>query len=286
MRTPAIAVEGVFCTRQNERILENANLHVESGDFLALLGPNGGGKTTLLRIILGLITPDIGTVAIFGKPPEQARMHIGYVPQFSAIREDFPATVLDVVLMGAACTTPEHGRKSLFRQMLWPVDTTASTKAMKLLELLGIVDIASHSVKALSGGQRQRLMVARALMGWREDVPFLLLLDEPTASIDAQGKGCFYEVLGSLRGKVTIALVSHDLSMASPFFSHVALVNKTLTMLPGGCPHNDIMRAFLGKHDPDCPLWHITDPNASDCSCHELETSSQIAPVGKPGEGS
>lgn len=136
---------------------------------------------------------------------------------------------------------------------------------MGLLEQLGVADVASHHVSALSGGQRQRLMVARALMGRSPDRPFLLLLDEPTASIDQEGKWCFYEFLASLRREITIVVVSHELGMASPFFNRVALVNKTLTLLPEGADGKAIMQSFIGSHDPDCPVSHALRPPC-DCS--------------------
>ena len=265
----AVALDGVCFSYRGEDILTSITLHVAQGEFLALLGPNGGGKTTLLRIMMGLLSQNSGSVAVFGKKPNLARMHVGYVPQFSSIRQEFPTTVLETTLMGAACLAPQNGRHSLFRQKLWPDDALARDKAMNLLDLLGIADIAARPVHALSGGQRQRLMVARALMGRQERAPFLLLLDEPTASIDQYGKGCFYDFLDTLRSDITIIIVSHDLTMASPFFSRVALVNKTLSILPDGCPHSDIMRSFIGpQHGPECPLWQITRSSDAECTCH------------------
>ncbi len=267
---PAIELEGMSFSRQGETVLENVNLRVEQGDFLAVLGPNGGGKTTLLRIILGFLQPGSGSVRVFGAAPEAMRTRIGYVPQFSSIRQEFPATVLDMALMGAA-HPPRTGAFSLFRgASLWPGDNTAKQKAMQTLELLGIADIAKSPLNALSGGQRQRLLVARALMGKSEDAPFLLLLDEPTASIDPHGKWCFYEFLGSLRGTITIVVVSHELAIASPFFSRVALVNRTLTLAPAGCPASEIMQGFIGSHAPDCPLGQSLR-HSPDCGCGKRE---------------
>lgn len=254
----AIAVDAVTFSREGETILDNVTLRVAEGDFLAVLGPNGGGKTTLLRIILGLLPPDSGTVRVFGKAPREARAHVGYVPQFSAIRQDFPATVLDMALMGAATDPPRRAAAGLFgRLALWPGDAAARKKALAVLDLLGIADLAANPIHALSGGQRQRLLVARALMGRNEGDPFLLLLDEPTASIDPAGKGCFFEFLDSLRRDITMVVVSHELGMASPFFTHVALVNKTLTLTSGGCPGEEALRDFIGPHAPDCPVGRL-----------------------------
>lgn len=249
-----LRMTGVSFARNGENILSDVSLNVDQGDFLAILGPNGGGKTTLLRIMLGLLRPDAGEVRAFGRDPRDVRSRIGYVPQFSTMRQDFPATVLDMTLMGAA----ESGHPGFFRrQDLWPVDAAARRRAMAILDQIGIADLAANAVSALSGGQRQRMLVARALMGRPENQPFLLLLDEPTASIDPHGKWCFFEFLGELRREITIVVVSHELGIASPFFSRVALVNKTLTLLPQGCPDSDILQAFIGVHAPDCPVGQL-----------------------------
>ncbi|GHV52030.1 cation ABC transporter ATP-binding protein [Deltaproteobacteria bacterium] len=230
-----------------------------------MLGPNGGGKTTLLRVMLGLIKPDSGVVRIFGKKPSEARGQIGYVPQFSTIRQDFPTTALDMTLMGAASLA----RTSLWgRQNLWSKGTAARQKAMNALSCVGIADLADHPIHALSGGQRQRLLLARALMGKTEGSPFLLLLDEPTSSIDPLGKGCFIEFLDTFRKEITMVLVSHELGMASPFFNQVALVNKTVSLAPGGCPDSVIFHTFIGDHAPDCPVGRLMR-HAPDCACPE-----------------
>lgn len=255
----AVVAKNIHISLRGEEILKDVSLTISSGDVLAILGPNGGGKTTLLRTILGLTKPDSGTVEIFGKPPQAARRHIGYVPQFSTIRQDFPAAVLDVVLMGAAAA----GRRSGFfaARTLWPCDKAAKQKALELLERIGIAHLAARPLHALSGGQRQRAMIARALMGRENQSPFILLLDEPTASIDAQGKWCFFEFLGTLKHDVTMVVVSHELAMASSFFNKVALVDKTLTFAPPGSPNSEAMRAFIGVHAPDCPVGDMISHN-------------------------
>lgn len=247
--TPALTIDGLSFSRDGETVLQNISLSLGQGDFLAMLGPNGGGKTTLLRLILGLLRPDAGTLRIFGRPPEDVRTQLGYVPQYSTMRPDFPATVLQLALMGAS--------RGGWGGALWPEGKAAKEKALELLSVLGIADEARRPIAALSGGQRQRLLVARALMGRPGSAPFLLLLDEPTASIDPQGKFCFYEFLHKLRGEITIIVVSHDLGMASPFFSHVALVNRTLTLAPGGKPSLELLQSMLGAHSPECPMGNL-----------------------------
>lgn len=260
---PAVSLEGVSFSREGELVLDNVTLRVAHGDFLAILGPNGGGKTTLLRITLGLLQPDTGTVRVFGKAPADARAGIGYVPQFSTIRQSFPATVLDMTLMGGAGIGAEGpwGRRTL-----WARTKEAREKALEILDRIGIADLANNAVHALSGGQRQRLLLARALMGRNGNDPFLLLLDEPTASIDPEGKGCFLEFCDRLRHDVTMIMVSHELGMASPFFSGVALVNKTLTLVSGNCPDTETMRTFIGVHAPDCPVSQMVR-HSRGCGC-------------------
>ncbi|MDL2210559.1 ATP-binding cassette domain-containing protein [Desulfovibrio sp. OttesenSCG-928-O18] len=279
----AVAVDAASFSREGETILDNVSLHVAEGDFLAVLGPNGGGKTTLLRLILGLLPPDSGTVRVFGNPPQEARANIGYVPQFSTIRQDFPATVLDMTLMGAATEKPRALSGGFFGRLnLWPRGAAARKKALAVLDLLGIADLAANPVHALSGGQRQRLLVARALMGRNEGEPFLLLLDEPTASIDPAGKGCFFEFLDGLRRDITMMVVSHELGMASPFFTHVALVNKTLTLTSGGCPGAEALRDFIGPHAPECPVSRLLR-HAPGCGCHDAVPGEAPSPGLPPG---
>lgn len=199
---------------------------------------------------------------------------IGYVPQFSTMQLDFPASVLDMTLMGGACPDLWGGG--------WRTDKPARERALAYLDILGLADCADVPVKALSGGQRQRALVARALMGRPASAPlpaaakiggpptvengpgvmdallngepFLLLLDEPTASIDPRGKFCFYEFIGKLRGKVTVIVVSHDMFMASPFFTHIVFVNRTLTPLPGKTLTPETLTALFGSHMHECPV--------------------------------
>lgn len=258
----AVRLANVSFSRDGETILEDVNLRVAPGDFLVVLGPNGGGKTTLLRIILGLFKPDTGTVRVFGKSPAEVRSHIGYVSQFSTIRQDFPATVLDMTLMGGAGGN-SGDRRGQWR--LWSDDTPSRDRAMAILDRIGIAELANTPIHALSGGQRQRLLLARALMGRKENEPFLLLLDEPTASIDPRGKDCFLEFCDNLRHDVTMIMVSHELGMASPFFSGVALVNKSLATVTGGCPDSETLRAFIGNHAPNCPMGRML--HGPDCAC-------------------
>ena len=286
---PAVALSGVsFAYDRSGPVLDNISLSVQPGDFLALIGPNGGGKTTLFRLLLGLHPPQNGSIAIFGNVPAAMSRHIGYVPQFSTVQPDFPASVLDMVLMGAACPGPRGGG--------WDKSGAAREKAGAYLELLGLGGALKHNVSALSGGQRQRALVARALMGSVEPLDpsslsgshparFLLLLDEPTASIDPEGKFCFYEFLGQLRGRITIIVVSHDLFMVSPFFSSVLFVNRTVTPLGADGLSTENLSLLFGQHLHDCPVADMQHARGSvhhnecthpACRAPEVESSSSI----------
>lgn len=280
----AVDVDGLsFSFAGADPVLENISLSMREGEFLAIIGPNGGGKTTLLRLMLGLLEPQHGSVRIFGKPPESVTANVGYVPQFSTLRPDFPATVLEMVLMGAACPSSRGGE--------WPRDAKARTKALAYLDVLGLADCAHHTVGALSGGQRQRALVARALMSRPEEkngeqTPFLLLLDEPTASVDPQGKFCFYEFLDKLRGSITLIVVSHDLFMVSPFFNSIAFVNRHLTRFEGSGLSPENLTQLFGQHLHACPVADLQharglhhDSGCSHPACadtHPASTETEI----------
>lgn len=254
---PAVAVTGVsFAYTPGDPVLRDVSLNLAQGGFLAVIGPNGGGKTTLLRLLLGLERPQRGEVNVFGRPPAAVSRHVGYVPQFSTMQLDFPATVLEMTLMGGGCSSWRGGS--------WDTGREAGKKASAYLDILGLGDCADRPVGALSGGQRQRALVARALMGCPVPLdepesagapaPFLLLLDEPTASVDPEGRFCFYEFLGRLRGRVSIIVVSHDVLMVSPFFSTIAFVDTTLTFLRGNELSAENLSILYGRHLHDCPV--------------------------------
>ncbi len=197
-----------------ELILTSINLTVKNRDFLAIIGPNGGGKTTLIRLMLGLLSPDQGTVKINGKPPGDNGSSIGYVPQNVHMNQSFPISALDVVLMGT------FDPKKRFRRN----QTDHRKAALEALDRLEMGDYVNKKIGTLSGGQRQRVLIARALVSR----PELLLLDEPTASIDTKGQAEFYELLAKLNKEITILVVSHDLLVISRYVNAVACVNKRL----------------------------------------------------------
>lgn len=198
-------------------ILDSIDLTIFKNDAICLVGPNGGGKTTLIKLILGLLTPDSGTIKVLGKTPSEVSGKIGYVPQHASYDPKFPISVLDVVLMGRLRPTLffRHGRQERER-------------ARAALAEVGLADYAGRPFAALSGGQRQRVLIARALTGDGE----ILILDEPTASIDQEATAHLYKLLHSWTGKLTLLMVTHDLGVVSSLFTRVACVNRRVATHP------------------------------------------------------
>jgi zinc transport system ATP-binding protein len=210
-----VSIQDLSFAYDTQPVLEHISLEVHKGDFLAIIGPNGGGKSTLLSLILGINTPQSGTIRVFGKAPTAAQREIGYVPQNTNVNLDFPIKVLDVVLMG-------NGAK---HHPLFGYSAEEQACAAQALEQVGMADYAARRIGDLSGGQRQRVMIARALCRH----PKLLVLDEPTASIDATGQKEIYDLLKKLNGDITVIVVSHDLSVILGYANKAAHINRTLT---------------------------------------------------------
>ena len=209
-----VRLENVWVYYDSIPVLEAINLSVESNDFLGIIGPNGGGKTTLLKVILGLIKPNRGRVTVLGMPPERGRKYIGYISQFNLFDHDFPISVFEVVLMG------RYKRSGLLPRYT-EEDRKAATEALEIVEML---DYKDRQIGRLSGGEQQRVFIARALA----TDPKLLLLDEPTASIDTNMQAEFYELLDRLKENMAIVLVSHDVSAVSIYVSEIACLNHQL----------------------------------------------------------
>ena len=214
MGREVIRLEDVWVNYGDVTVLEGINLSVEELDFFGVIGPNGGGKTTLLKVILGLVKPSRGRVTVLGDTPERARRFIGYVPQESQFDRDFPVTVLDVVLMGRL------GHTGLFRRYS-SEDRRIAYEALEAVEMLEYKD---RQIGRLSGGQRQRVFIARALV----TQPKILLLDEPTASVDKPIQTEVYELLKRLNDRVTIVLVTHDIGVISTYVDKIACLNRRL----------------------------------------------------------
>lgn len=211
---PAVETTDLSFVYHKIPVLKDVNLQIAEGDFVLLMGPNGGGKTTLLKLMLGLLQPTAGSVRIAGKPPAQMSHHIGYVPQNVHINQQFPISALDVVLMGKL----KPGRKKAWHS---PLDRTA---AHKVLDRLGMGAYCHRRIGELSGGQRQRVMIARALI----TDPTLLIMDEPTSGLDSGGQDEFYNLLKELNKAMTIVLASHDLMILSSYVKSIACVNQTV----------------------------------------------------------
>ncbi len=213
MDDTVIDIRDLWFSYNGHPVLTNVNLEVARGEFMALIGPNGGGKTTLLKLLLGLLEPDRGQIRIFGLPPRQAVSRMGYVPQNVHINRDFPISVIDVVLMGRLGMGRRRRDSRLHR-----------AAARQALERLEMWDLARRHIGELSGGQLQKVFIARALV----TEPEILLLDEPTASVDTQGQGNLYELLEELNKAMTIILASHDVMALSRHIKSVACVNHEL----------------------------------------------------------
>jgi zinc transport system ATP-binding protein len=214
VENPVIELRDVTVRYDGVPALEGVNLTVAQHDFLGIIGPNGGGKSTLLRVVLGLVTPDSGTVKVLGEPPERSRRSVGYVAQRPAFDRDFPANVGDIVLMG----------RYPLRGLLRRYDTADVVAAEQALERVGMRDARGKQIGRLSGGEQQRVFIARALVG----EPQLLLLDEPLASVDPAMQSDLYELLDDLRHALTVVMVSHDIGAISVHVDSIACVNRKL----------------------------------------------------------
>jgi zinc transport system ATP-binding protein len=216
--TAAVDIAGVTFSYGEAPVLEDVNLRVAEGEFLGLVGPNAGGKSTLLKLILGLLEPQSGEVLVLGRPPDQARRLLGYVPQHPGFPRDFPITVEHVVLMGRL------GLGTGWRRLLGGYSTADRAATRDALKEVQAEDLAGRQIGTLSGGQLQRVLVARALVG----EPRLLILDEPTANIDQRMEGEIFDLLRAINARLTILVVSHDVGFISAYVSRVACLNRTL----------------------------------------------------------
>jgi len=214
MEIPAVDVQDLWFSYHEKPVLLDINLLIRQGDFLAILGPNGGGKTTLIKLILGILKPDQGMIRVFGKSPGMIPHLMGYVPQHTHVDSPFPISVMDVVLMGRLA---QSGRR-------WRYSREDRQAAENALARVGILEYQDRSINSLSGGERQRAFIARALVSDSR----ILFLDEPTASVDAKWHSNLYELLQDLNKTVTVVVVSHDISILSSYVRSVACVNRSL----------------------------------------------------------
>lgn len=212
---PAVRVKGLSVHYGPTPALEDVNLTVADGEYLGIIGPNGGGKSTLLKAILGLVPLTAGSVYIYGKNPKKSKSPVGYVPQFAMLDKKFPITVLEVVLTGRMKPglTPFVSFSKEDRRI-----------AYQLLERVGVAHLAGRQIAELSGGEFQKMLIARALAV----NPRLMLLDEPTASVDPSSRQQIYDLLAELNQEMTIILVTHDLMAISAQVRSLACLNGRL----------------------------------------------------------
>jgi len=239
-----VSIEKLDFAYNGRVVLSDVNLKIKEREFISVLGPNGGGKSTLLKLILGLLRPQRGSVKVFGLSPDKARPRIGYLPQHAHHDPRFPTTCLEVVLMGRL------GK----RMSLGPFKKDDKQKSQEALSSVGLLDLAGRSFSDISGGQRQRVLIARALAA----EPELLLLDEPTAHIDVAAVNEFYELMERLNEKLTIAIVSHDIGFVSSRIKSVVCVNREVVVHPTSELTGDTLQRIYGtdirlvRHDHRC----------------------------------
>ncbi|WP_164668196.1 metal ABC transporter ATP-binding protein [Virgibacillus doumboii] len=219
MTKPVVSMTNIDYAYEHKHVLHNINFEIPQGAFMGLIGPNGGGKTTLIRIILGLLKPDSGDVNLFGLPVEKYKdwTKIGFVSQKSnTFNKGFPATVFEVVSMGL---TAKVGYFKFFT-------ARHKKKVMQAIDQVGLAAYANENIGSLSGGQQQRVFIARSLVS----DPELLILDEPTVGVDYENVQRFYELLHHLNNEhnITLLLVTHDTGTMTEHATDIVCLNQTL----------------------------------------------------------
>jgi len=238
---PVIETKNLSLTWQGQMILDKVNLTVYKGDFFAIIGPNGGGKTTLIKAILGLIHIDEGEIILFSHPADsKERRRIGYVPQYQSFDFNFPITALEMVLTGRI------GKKTTLFSRYSASDIAAATRA---LQRINAEPLSDRPIAELSGGERQRVLIARALAG----DPQVLILDEPTIYVDTPTEEHFFKLLTSLAQEITILMVTHDIGVVSQHVNRVACLNKRLYQHESDQVTGDMISRSYG-----CPIDLIT----------------------------
>lgn len=220
--SPVIDIRGLNFSYGSLPTLSDIDLQVEEGEFLGIVGPNAGGKSTLLKLILGLLQPQSGGIQVLGHSAVSASRLLGYVPQHPSFPRDFPISVEQVVQLGRL----GQGRKGGLWQALRPTRVSAAERDLvrRALAEVEAGDIAKRQIGSLSGGQLQRVLLARALVS----EPRILILDEPTANIDQRLEGEIFDLLKIINERMTILVVSHDVAFISQYVNRVACVNQTL----------------------------------------------------------
>ncbi len=223
-----ITLENVDFFYDRTPVLRDISLKIRSGEFISIIGPNGGGKTTLLHLLLGFLSPTKGTVSVFGKPPEKSTSRIGYVPQLFAFDKLFPVSVFEVVLSGRLHRLSRYGRYSEQDEKM----------ALRALEEVGLIEEKKRPIGELSGGQVQRALIARALA----KEPEILFLDEPNSCIDPRGQTIIENILRVLKRKMTVVTVTHHPERIGSETDRILCIHGTLSVLDPGeiCRHFSI----------------------------------------------
>jgi zinc transport system ATP-binding protein len=229
--THALSLRNVSFAYDGPAVVEDVTLEVGEHELLGLIGPNGGGKSTVLKLAAGLLRPDSGEVLVFGRPPAEARDRVGYVPQFARFPRDFPITVAQAVLLGRV-----GGRSGL----RWSAGDRAA--AGRAIEETSLGELSRRPLSALSGGELQRVLIARALAV----EPRLLLLDEPTSSLDQRAEADVLALLSRLTDRMAVVLVSHDVGFVTEYVQRVACINRTLLCHQTGELTGELMRDLYG----------------------------------------
>jgi zinc transport system ATP-binding protein len=229
---PLVCFKKVSLSYGTNEVLREADFDIESGDPLCVVGPNGGGKTTLLKLILGLIKPDSGSISVLGTTPKKARSNVGYMPQILQFDSKFPITVAEVIAMGLL----ESGSMRFGKH----IDSASISRAM---DAVRIVAKADEQFSALSGGQKQRVLIARAMVS----KPTLLLLDEPTANLDLTLEDKLLETLLQFHPNMKIVMVSHDLGFVSGAVKQVLCVNKHVHTHPTESISAELIEELYGS---------------------------------------
>jgi len=242
-QTTAIQIQDLSFAYDETPVLTDVDFAIDALDSVCIVGPNGGGKTTLIKLMLGLLEPDTGTVRVYGGKPARQRRRIGYVPQYAHYDARFPISVQEVVAMGRL------GNSLTGRY------TRADREAvLDALDAVNLADLVERSFASLSGGQRQRILIARALASGGD----ILILDEPTANIDSASEQQFFELLGNLNTHMTILMVTHEVGFASTFFKHIICVNNQVYIHPTSELTGELIQNMYGgnlqmiRHDHRC----------------------------------
>ncbi|MGF1741785.1 ATP-binding cassette domain-containing protein [Vibrio profundum] len=246
-----VDVNNLSFAYKGNSVLSDVSFTLKEGDRCALLGPNGGGKTTLVKLLLGLNKGYKGKINLFGRRPGKAPDLVGYVPQQHHVKPILPIRVSDVILMGMS----KAQQKDASGLASW---------LKEILEILQIDHIQDQMFSELSGGQRQRVLVARALMGH----PKLLILDEPTSNVDPNMTACFFQLLAALPKDIAVLVVSHDLSILSHNINRVFGLNQSIRTQDSVELTPDMLDHLYGMN---CHHLHIHNKTITQCETDHCE---------------